>query len=187
MTSQRFKLDTQAYITLAYLITVAVGMMFDYKYYREFSINIFEYADILDFLLAPVKNLEVIFFVGASGLGVFLFYRFDKFWEKKWPKAYKTFNLGISAERMSRFRPFLNTFLAVAYLSLASDFYSERMQKRFEESPRQIEIVYESGNKVVGGKFIGKNSTYIFIQSADKAVKAIPVASDVQEIVIDRP
>jgi len=187
MTRQRFKLDTQAYITLAYLITVAVGMMFDYKYYREFSINIFEYADILDFLLTPVKNLEVIGFVAASAFAVFIFYRFDKLWGRKWPKSYKFFNLGISGDRMQRVRPVLMAILSVAYLSIASDFYSERKFNDFQESTEKIEIVYEGGGLIVSGKLIGKNSDYVFLQTSDKAIKAIPVASDVQEIVIKRP
>lgn len=187
MSNQRFKFDTQAYITLAYLSTVAVGMMFDYKYYREYGINIFEYADILDFLLAPVKNLEVIAFVGITMFFVFLGWWLDNLWQNKSPKTYKRMNFGISVETVRRYRPFIIIFSLVAYLIFVSEIYGDKMYERFEVNPRQIEITYESGGKVIKGKFIGKNSTYVFLQSDDEAIKAIPIASDVQEIVIARP
>ena len=129
MTKQRLKLDTPACITLAYLLTVALGMMFDYKYYREFSINIFEYADILDFLLAPVKNLEVIAFVAVTGVAMLFGYLLDKLFQSKFPKTYRRMNLGVSTETVNRYMPFIIFFSGIAYLSLASDFYSERMLK----------------------------------------------------------
>ena len=187
MTKKRIELDTQAYITLAYLSTVAVGMMFDYKYYREYGINIFEYADILDFLLAPVKNLEVIAFVAITAFFIFLGFWADNLWQKKSPKSYSRMNFGISVETIRRYRPIIIIFSSVAYLIFVSEIYGEKMYERFEVNPRHIEITYESGAKVIQGKFIGKNSTYIFLQSEDEAIKAVPIASDVQEIVISRP
>ncbi|WP_422354823.1 hypothetical protein [Roseivirga pacifica] len=187
MSKNKPTLDSQAYITLAYLTTVAVGMMFDYKYYSNFSINIFEYADILDFLLAPVKNIQLTLFAFGSFALVWIFFWFDKIWQDKWPKTYKTFNFGISKERMERYRPFIFGFSMIAYLILASTFYGERMYKVYQEAPETIEVVFQSDQRAIQGHLIGKNSDYIFLETEDKVIKAIPVSSDVQEIIIHRP
>lgn len=181
------KLDSQAYITLAYLCTVAVGMMFDYKYYDHFSINIFEYSDILDFLLAPVKNLELILFVIVTIILVWIFFRLDKLWQDKAPKSYKRFNFGWSKDVVQRYRPYFFTFSLIGYLFLAASFYGDRTYERFQESPKSIELIFESGNTTIKGNLIGKNSDYIFMQAADSTIKAVPVNSDVQEIIIARP
>lgn len=186
MSDKKPFLDSQAYITLGYLTIVVIGMMFDYEYYSHFDINIFEYSDILDFLLAPVKNLELILFAVASLILVVIFFRLDKLWQDQWPKTYKRFNMGMSIEALKRYRPYIIVFSSFAYLSLAATIYGERMYKRFEMSPKKIEVIFESDQRVLSGKLIGKNKDYILMQSDDKAVKAIPISSDVQEIIIHR-
>lgn len=186
MSDKKPFLDSQAYITLGYLTIVVIGMMFDYKYYSHFAINIFEYADILDFLLAPVKNLELILFAVASFIFVLLLFRVDKAMKKRWPKFYHWFNLGMSDKTLNKYRPVIFTFALLAYLGVASDLYGDRMFRRFQDSPKEIEVVFESDQRVLKGKLIGKNADYILMQTDDMAVKAIPVSSDVQEIIIHR-
>lgn len=186
MNNKRPFLDSQAYITLGYLTIVVIGMMFDYKYYSHFAINIFEYADILDFLLAPVKNLELILFAVGSLTLVLIFFQLDKLWQNRWPKTYKRFNFGMSIEALKKYRPYIIVFSALAYLNLASEFYGRRMFERFERSPKEIEVVFESDQRVLKGQLIGKNTDYILMKTDDEVVKAIPVSSDVQEIIIHR-
>lgn len=186
MSDKKPFLDSQAYITLGYLTIVVIGMMFDYKYYSHFAINIFEYADILDFLLAPVKNLELILFAVTSMILVYLLFRIDRYWENKWPKSHKRFNFGMSTETLKKYRPFIAVFALIAYLGVASDLYGDKMFRRFQKSPKEIEVVFESDQRVLKGKLIGKNADYILMQTDDLAVKAIPVSSDVQEIIIHR-
>ncbi len=184
---KRPKLDSQTYVTLGYLIIVVIGMMFDYDYYNRFSINIFEYADILDFLLAPVKNLQLMIFAFGSFLVVLLFFRLDKLWMTKSPKTYKRMNFGMGVNSASKYRPFMIGVSIVGYLYIASVFYGERMYNNYQEEADMIEVIYESNQRVLKGKLIGKNTDYIFLESNDKSVRAIPVSSDVQEIVISRP
>lgn len=186
MSEKKPFLDSQTYITLGYLTIVLIGMMFDYKYYNHFDINIFEYADILDFLLAPVKNFELILFAAASLIAVLIFFQIDKLWQDRWPKSYKRFNFGMSTNALKKYRPYIIVLSALAYLNLASEFYGDRMFKRFEEAPKEIEIVFQSDERVLKGKLIGKNADYVIMQTDDQAVKAIPVSSDVQEIIIHR-
>lgn len=186
MSDKKPFLDSQAYITLGYLTIVVIGMMFDYKYYSHFAINIFEYADILDFLLAPVKNLELILFAVASLIFVLLIFQLDKVMKRKWPKFHNRFNMGMSDALLKKYRPVIFAVALLAYLGVASDLYGDRMFKRFQESAKEIEVIFESDQRVLKGKLIGKNADYILMQTDDSAVKAIPVSSDVQEIIIHR-
>jgi len=51
--------ELQTVITISYLFTVGIGMLFKYHKYDEFGINIFEYADVFDFLIAPFSDFFI--------------------------------------------------------------------------------------------------------------------------------
>ena len=106
-------LDSQAYITLGYLTVVIIGMMFDYDYYKRFNINIFEYADVLDFLLAPVKSITLMLFAFTTVILVLIFFRLDKLWLAKFPKTYKRFNFGMDKAASDKYRPYLRYFCSL--------------------------------------------------------------------------
>lgn len=53
-------------LTLLYLYVTAVGMLYSAVLYRKFGINIFDYAEIADFLLAALKNPEAILQTGFN-------------------------------------------------------------------------------------------------------------------------
>lgn len=180
-------LDSQAYITLGYLTVVIIGMMFDFDYYRRFNINIFEYADVLDFLLAPVKNVQLMLFAFATFVVVWIFFLLDNWWQKKWPDAHRRFNFGMTKDFTLKYRPYMFGFTLVLYFFIASGVYGEKMYEDYQEGSEMIEVVFESDQRVIKGKLIGKNTDYIFMEAADKTIKAIPVSSDVQEIIISRP
>jgi len=175
------KLDLQGYITLSYLGGVAVGMMFDYQYYNHFAIDIFEYSDILDFLLTPVRNLEVIVFVLATLGIVWTLFKLDDIWKKRSPNTYNRFNL-VKWQKTSR--PFMYALSVILYLFIAATIYGEEKYKRFLKAPSPVSLTFESGSKTISGSLIGKNKDYLFLQDADSTVKAIPINADVQEIVI---
>ncbi|MCE7994418.1 MAG: hypothetical protein HEP71_20700 [Roseivirga sp.] len=180
------KLDLQGYITLSYLGAVGVGMMFDYQYYSHFGIDIFEYSDILDFLLTPARNLEVILFVIGTILIVWLLFRLDRAWEDKYPNAYRRFNFPGWQKSLKKYRSAFFVFSLLLYLFIASGVYGERKFSQFNTEPTPVSLTFESGSKTVSGSLIGKNKDYLFLQSADSTIKAIPINADVQEIVISK-
>lgn len=58
--------ELQTILTIAYIFSVAIGMLFTYHKYNEFNINIFDYADILDFLIAPFSDFTIFWFIIAT-------------------------------------------------------------------------------------------------------------------------
>jgi len=180
-------LDSQTYITLSYLAIVIIGMMFDYSYYDRFGINIFEYADVLDFLLAPVKNVQLMLFAFGTVIVVWLFFKVDQLWQDKFPSSHKRFNFGMTREFSKKYRPLMIGFTLIMYFFVAATVYGRRMYNSYQKGTESIEVVFESDQRVISGKLIGKNTDYLFLESKDGAIKAIPVSSDVQEIIISRP
>jgi len=88
---------------------------------------------------------------------------------------------------MERYRPILLIIGFVIFLNGASKIYAGMQFSAFKEAPKTIELIFESGEKKLTGNIIGKNSDYIFLQTMDKSIKAIPIQTDVQEIIISKP
>lgn len=60
--------ELQSVLTIIYLFAVGIGMLFEAEKFSEFGINIFEYADVFDFLTAPFSDAKILLYA----LGVFL-------------------------------------------------------------------------------------------------------------------
>ena len=91
--------EIQTVMTVSYLVIIAVGMLFKQKAYAAFGINIFEYADVFDFLIAPFKDSLIIL---AALLGVALFMiiiGLDLYTKKRFPKFYTKLNFGWDKKR----------------------------------------------------------------------------------------
>lgn len=78
--------EIQTIITVSYIIAVAVGMLFNFQKYAEFDINIFDYGDVFDFLIAPFSDVYIILFATVSILIVYLLLIMDSYWKKKMAK-----------------------------------------------------------------------------------------------------
>lgn len=69
-------------MTVLYLLMVGLGMLFNYQKYSEFGINIFEYADIFDFLIAPFEDVRIVYFSVIFLLIPFIFSGSILLWKK---------------------------------------------------------------------------------------------------------
>lgn len=80
--------EIQGVLSACYVLMVGLGMLFNYYRFQAFGINIFEYADILEFLVAPFEEPSIMF-VSISVITVnVLSYRFDVWLDRKYPKFY---------------------------------------------------------------------------------------------------
>ena len=64
--------EIQTVITIFYILIVGIGMLFTYHKYSEFGINIFDYADVFDFLVAPFSDFKILLFSTITITLVFL-------------------------------------------------------------------------------------------------------------------
>jgi len=157
-------------------------MLFHFQKFSEFGINIFEYADVFDFLIAPFSDFKILLFAMASTAIVFVLMRFDIYWKEKYPKSYSKASFGLDKKHWYnsfRYLSFITGFLL--YLYASADFYGKITKEQILNQP-SINIKF-SDNEVKQGKLIGKTKDVMFLLT-DEKVQAIPITSLVKEIEI---
>ncbi|MBT2163146.1 hypothetical protein [Zobellia barbeyronii] len=175
--------ELQTLITISYIISVAIGMLFSFQKYNRFGINIFDYADVFDFLITPFSDFKVLLFSFGSILMGLLIIKFDIYWLKKHPESYSKINMGMYKKEW--FNPVRYTFYTVmllSYLFVASNGYGNSAKKQIETNSEMIGVKFNDGD-TKRGILIGKTSEYLFLKTEGE-ITAIPIRSMVKEIEI---
>lgn len=172
--------EIQTIITVLYLLMIGIGMLFKYHLYLNFGINIFEYADIFDFLIAPFQDSFIMGLAFLATVIPIITYNLDVWWLKKYPESYTKSNFGWNK------KPWFNTYRYIAFgllwFSAILNFaliYADSV-KHDIKSQESITILYENGESTTG-KMIGKTKEMLFLLEEEK-VKIIPITSMVKEI-----
>jgi hypothetical protein len=174
--------EIQTIITISYIVAVGIGMLFSYQKYSEFGINIFEFADVFDFLIAPFSDFMVLLFTVISLTLTYLFFRLDLLWKRKFSKSYSKMNFGWDKKTWyNSFRYFTFAIIFITYLYLSADKYGEISKEQVLDKP-SIKLRF-SDNEIKTGKIIGKTKDVIFLMNGEK-VEAIPITSLVKEFEI---
>lgn len=171
--------EIQTSLTVAYIITVGIGMLFQYQYYSEFGINIFDFADIFEFLIAPFADVRILLFsLGSISFSLILF-QLDNRWRGRFPQNYSRMNFGWDKKPWFKaYRTIAFSFLFITYLYLAADIYGEyASQQAKEDAPITLRFM---DDETVSGIMIGNTTNVIFLLRNDK-VTAIPMGSMVKE------
>jgi len=172
--------EIQTILSIAYICLVGIGMLFNFYYYYLFGINIFEYSDVLDFLIAPFGDLFIFIFVILSLTIVYLFYRLDSYAVKKKSKLYMMMYFGMDKKpNFDRYRMISFMVLIPLYVFIGAMYYSIYTKRKVLNS-NPITIQYTDG-KTITGKKIGKTKNEIFLLEGEQ-VKVIPYQSVVKEI-----
>lgn len=174
--------EVQTIISISYVVAVGIGMLFNYQKYILFGINIFDYADVFDFLISPFSDVKILSFTVISILLALLIAYLDVLWKKKFPDAYSRFNLGWDEKPwFTTMRVISTAILIVLYLIIASGIYGKISREEVLNQP--LTRIRFSDDELKTGKMIGKTNDVVFLLSGDK-VKAIPITSLVKEIEI---
>jgi hypothetical protein len=174
--------ELQTIISVSYISAVGIGMLFNFKKYDQFGINIFDYADVFDFLIAPFADGIIILFTIASVLMAYLLFRLDVFWERRFPTSYARMSFGLHNKPWYSFYRYITTiFLGITYLYLSASVYG-RMKTRSIKQQQEVSVVL-TDNEVQKGIMIGKTRDIVFLLTKEK-VKAIPISSSVKEFEI---
>ena len=180
---ERFRGDVQWIITISYLLIVAVGMLFTHKKYSKFGIDIFEYADVFDFLIAPFSDIRIVWFSILTLIIIWLILRIDVYWKAKSPKLYSKLFFGI--DKKSWFRGFrVLSFLAllIFYLNVSATIYGQ-IFKRDLETKRPISVQFFD-DSTINGVLIGKTKEVLFLLQ-NETINVIPIASTVKKYNIE--
>lgn len=177
---ERIIKEIQSIITFAYIIVIGIGMLFTYQKYSEFGINIFDYADVFEFLIAPFSDPYIVLFSIISISFILLLVRLEIIWKTKYPNSYAKVSFGISNKPWyETYRKINFTMLIMLYLIIASDIYGGFMKKKVEQES-YITINFSNGSSK-RGQLIGKTKEVLFLLK-DQKVKVIPITSSLKEI-----
>jgi hypothetical protein len=172
--------EIQTIITILYLLMVGIGMLLNFKKYDRFGINIFEYADVFDFLVAPFEDMRIIM-VSIIGLSFPIgFYWLGILLKKYLPKFYAIINFGFANKQWFRkLKLGLFSVLLLYFLVETANGYANYSKNYIHLKP-SISIQFINGD-LLEGKPIGKSKEVIFLYT-EKKVKIIPITSVVKEI-----
>lgn len=109
--------DSQTILGISYVIAIAIGMLFAYQKYSKFNINIFDYASIFDFLIAPFSDFTILLFTVISLVGTYLLFVFDSFYQNKFPKSYSKANFGLDQKKWYRSVRYFSSALLFFFIS----------------------------------------------------------------------
>ena len=174
--------EIQLIITITYLVMIGIGMLFNFQKFRLYGINIFEYGDVFDFLIAPFQDRFIILTSAFAVLFPMFFLVLDLLWARKHPKSYAYMSFGWSR------KPWYNTFRTISFFSLFLYCLWEvslgygRATYRNLELKRQVSVVFTDHSEIKGYP-IGKLQEWIFIMDDDHAIHAIPTSTNVRCII----
>ncbi len=174
--------EIQTVVTISYIIAVGIGMLFKFQKFSEFKINIFDYADVFDFLIAPFSDFYILLFSTASILFVCLLIKLDTLWKNKWPKSYSKASFGLDKKPWFKlYRTILLIISFLLYLYISADYYGRYTKKKIvNQSEISIRL---ADNEIKLGKLIGKTKDVIFLLDNEN-VYVIPITSLVKDIKI---
>ena len=174
--------EIQTVITVSYILSVGIGMLFSFQKYSEFGINIFDYADVFDFLIAPFSDFKILLFTIISLTLTYFIFKIDLLWKRKFPKSYSKQSFGWDKKKWYNYFRYISfTILFIFYLYISANYYG-KISKEQILNQSSIKIRF-SDNEFKKGKMIGKTKDVIFILTGEK-VEAIPITSLVKEIEI---
>ncbi len=172
--------EIQTIISISYLVAVAIGMLFNHQKFIQFGINIFDYADVFDFLISPFSDFKILSFTVLSLVLASIIVYLDILWKRKFPENYSRFNFNWDAKPWFKvMRILMSVVLFFLYLSIAAEIYGD-MSKEEIMNQEDIRIRF-SDNEIKRGKMIGKTKDVIFLLNRTQ-VEAIPITSLVKEI-----
>jgi len=174
--------EIQIIISISYIFAVGIGMLFKFQKFSEFVINIFDYADIFDFLIAPFSDFKILFFTIISLIISYSLFKFDLLWKKKYPKTYSKVNFGWDKKIWyNQFRYISFSIMFIWYLYISADYYGRITMESIKQQPA-ISVRFDN-NEVEKGIMIGKTKEIIFLLKEERVI-AVPITSLVKDFEI---
>ena len=172
--------DLQTFSSVTYLLMVITGMLFKNFKYQEFGINIFNYADIFDFLIAPFEDIRImVFTIVAMIIPTFIMFIDDL--AVKYPEKYG--KIGLMWKRgkpmSNRAKNVLFITFYLMFIVIASKIYGQYNYGKAQSLP-QVTLHF-TDNKVMQGQLLGKTKEVLFIIDQQN-VKVIPFTVSVQRM-----
>ena len=166
-------------LTLAYLGLTAVGLMRDWWFYRYFGINILDYSETGDFLLAAIRNPLVIL-LGLLPVGIIYGAAYVREAALAKSPKYRAY-----AERYSRtrwnsvgFRAFIYGWFVIVYAALFTQLYSFREVSTIKAGAgTRVSLIRTDGvSSAEYPIFLGSTAKFFFLYyPSRKETEVVPI------------
>jgi hypothetical protein len=179
--------DISLSLSLSYIAMIAIGMIFNTLFYRCFHLNIIEYSDISDFLLAPFRDPFILVFTIGTCIFIYLAMQYDEWVEQKYPTFYKWMHFGMSVKFIREWYHSKNgtIMIALIYIFIAADIYGKLKYKSILNGENNHIHITLKDNKLEAIDtllFIGKTNGYIFIFNKNKKSTLVVPMNDVLRV-----
>lgn len=172
----------QMLLTLFYLFAIGIGMLFNYYKYSLFNINIFDYASVFDFLIAPFADFRILLFTLLTLFSTYILFLIDSYWQKRSPASYSRFSFNmVRFKWYQKFKWSFSLIIFAFYLILVARAYGKLAYNEVLEQ-KNIAIHF-TDSQLELGQLIGKTSDMLFLNQKTGVI-AIPIASKVMSIQI---
>jgi hypothetical protein len=182
--------DFNLSLSVGYLGLVFIGIIFQGKFYYNFNINIVQYSDISDFLLAPLQNPKILIFTILSVTIIYLFNLGDDWFAKSYPKVHDFLMLGFDKTKYEEWFSIKGMLLmTILYILFAASIYGDlqyhhiKQAKYCDTKITFKENKYEPSDTLI---FIGKTNSYVFLFNRTKKQTDIVPMNDVLKIEISK-
>lgn len=177
-------------LTLSYLVLVAIGMFHSTLGYRHFGINILDYAEASDFLLAPFRDPMVMVVTVLPAVLALAYLRFFERYSTRVREKRRAEGKALawweSSEatiaRTKPLTPFLGVGLAMFWVFMSADAYQRILARRAMRGEGHNVVVELTNGTLDGGTprrplvMVGATSRYfIFFRTADWRTEVMPV------------
>jgi len=166
-------------LTLAYLGLTFVGMLHDLWFYRFFNINILDFSDTSDFLLAAIRNPLVII-LSLIPVAILLILQQARAAARRKSRWYDNYAEKYSRTRWNSvpLRIFIYGLFVILYASLFAELYAGRESNRIKKGVgRRITYVRSDGIRTDENPILlGTTARYVFFYSPSaKTTEIVPV------------
>jgi hypothetical protein len=195
---QYFQKEPGHALTFGYIMLIAIGLFFDFSYYYALKINVIQFVELDDLLLAPIQDVWILVTVFAFCLFVYGIIEWDIWWRKTNPKSYLKWNTWSGnkdpfSEKAIRQRAFLFPVLFIFYVILGANTYGVLKAKRVKKG--QADKVHlttkdmptdslANNNKPVF--FIGKTKSFVFVYDTATKQTSIINIGEIQKIEFEK-
>lgn len=185
-------------LTFGYIMLIVIGLLFDFSYYNALKINVIQFVELDDLLLAPIQDALVLMTVFGFCLFLYGLIEWDIWWRKKNPESYKKWSKwgGTNdpfSEKAMRTRSILFSVMFIPYIILGALNYGLFKAKKVKKgNADKVHLTIKDmpvdsvANKKKPVFFVGKTKSFVFVYDTATKQTSIINIGEIQKIEFEK-
>ncbi len=183
-------------VTLIYLAISLIGLMFSWALFSEFNVNIFNFTEVSDFLLAALREPMTFVMAGSALLVTWLIdwltMHETRYWNIKSPKS-KLAKAYVKSQKLGR-HPIARVFIFMLYSYLFISLYGSWKGQEIKAGKGQVIRVqltepvpdrHGENQVVIEGILLGSTNKYLFLYDPESGITSAMPEENIVRVLID--